>query len=119
MNGTVNHPTDAQSEQLAFLTEEMGEAQQVVGKIGRHGLDSRWPKPDGQTNTQMLEKEVGHVLAAIDIMVERGMLDPKSLAMWRRDKLQSVQPWLHCQENIDAARAVWLGDAVWLAGQQR
>jgi hypothetical protein len=117
MNGMVNHPTDAQAEQLAFLTEEMGEAQQVVGKIGRHGLDSRWPKPDGPDNQQMLEKEVGHVLAAIDIMIERGTLDRERIAASRRDKLKSVLPWLHCQENIDGAQAVEY--SVWLNGQQR
>ena len=35
-----NKLTAAQTERLAILSEELGEAQQAIGKIMRHGYDS-------------------------------------------------------------------------------
>lgn len=102
MNGIVNHPTDAENEQLALLTEETGEAQQIIGKIGRHGLDSRHPN-GGPPNAQLLETEIGHVLAAIDILVAAGTLNKDRILEARMLKLGGVQRWLHCESNIRAA----------------
>ena len=57
-----NGLTDAQVELLAILSEEMGEAQQVVGKILRHGYESCHPKrPEGPNNRERLEEELSHV----------------------------------------------------------
>lgn len=108
MNGDVHYPTQAQAEQLAFFTEETGEALHAVGKVNRHGYDSRWPKHDGPSNLDRLEEEIGHVLAAIDILVETGAVDVERIASSRVDKLHGVQTWLHCDENIEAAQAVYV-----------
>lgn len=41
MSKFSNKLNDAQSERLALLLEELGEAQQAIGKILRHGYQSR------------------------------------------------------------------------------
>lgn len=70
-----NNLSDAQLERLAILSEELGEAQQAIGKIIRHGYDSNNPDlprpvycgiPTG--NRQDLEKELGDVMYAIDAL---------------------------------------------------
>lgn len=56
-----NELTPAETERLAILAEEMGETIQVIGKILRHGYDSRNPLEGktGWTNRANLEKELG------------------------------------------------------------
>ena len=64
-----NQLSSAEDERLSILLEEMGEALQIIGKIKRHGYDSRDPtKTSSPTNRTMLEKELGDVLAAIKLM---------------------------------------------------
>ena len=48
-----NQLSDAQLERLYILSEELGEAQQAVGKILRHGYDSKHPET-GITNKESL-----------------------------------------------------------------
>jgi hypothetical protein len=105
MNGLVSYPSDPQAEQLAVMTEEMGESSQVIGKIGRHGLDSRHPN-GGPTNAGLLETELGHVMAAMDLLIEAKTVNGAAIASARRAKLSSIQRWLHCEQNIEHARAV-------------
>jgi hypothetical protein len=55
-----NGLTPAQLERLAFLSEELGEAQQAIGKIVRHGYDSYNPLVlTNSNNREDLEKEIG------------------------------------------------------------
>lgn len=54
-----NQLTQAQLERLAILSEELGEAQQIIGKIIRHGYDSYYPNdPEKITNRQLLKDEL-------------------------------------------------------------
>ena len=53
-----NELTPAESERLALLSEEMGEAIQAIGKILRHGYESTGPKTIVRNRTS-LEKELG------------------------------------------------------------
>jgi hypothetical protein len=100
MNGEVMYPTPAEREALDVSLEEMGEAIQIIGKAGRHGLGSRFRTLD---NRELLELEIGHVLAAVDVLVERGILDVGAIDNARRHKLANVQQWLHHPENVAAA----------------
>jgi hypothetical protein len=92
-----NELTPAEAERLALLLEEMGEAQQIIGKILRHGLDRYHPNDPGTTNRALLEKEVGDVLAAIDIMVTAKDLRPDRLDRHRHEKHEKVHRYLHHQ----------------------
>lgn len=57
-----NQLDPAEAERLAILSEEMGEALQIVGKILRHGYHSYNPlKPTRTTNRELLVQELSHV----------------------------------------------------------
>jgi NTP pyrophosphatase (non-canonical NTP hydrolase) len=90
--------TLSETERLALLLEEMGEAQQIIGKILRHGYASKNPfYPDGDTNRQLLVKELGDVLVAIDFMTDNGDITVADLEDRKRVKNHRVWDYLHYQ----------------------
>lgn len=99
-----NRLSPAEAERLALLAEEMGEAIQVVGKILRHGYESYNPTtqvPEGHrplTNRYLLEKELGDVCAAIDLI--GADIHVGSMHQHRTDKLKRVARWMHHQEQL-------------------
>ena len=93
-----NELTDAEVERLAILAEEMGEAQQIIGKFLRHGYESYNPVVDtGLTNRRMLEKELGHVQHAIERMSEARDVNDSGILDYSGAKRQSIEKWLHHQ----------------------
>lgn len=85
-----------QIERLALLSEELGEAQQAVGKILRHGLYSI--NPDGDPswqNYQDLERELGHVVAAIMLLSRVIPCSWEIINRHRDEKLKTVSKYLH------------------------
>lgn len=88
--------TPAEIERLALLSEEMGEAQQVIGKILRHGYESCHPN-GGPKNRELLEKEIGDVRAAISLMMRKNDIYAPALWQHESNKEQSVKPYLHHQ----------------------
>lgn len=88
--------TDAQVERLAVLLEEMGKAAQVVGKVLRHGYAARHPD-GGMNNRELLERELGDVLCAVDLL--QGALDVRGMEVQaaRQDKHQRITKYLHHQ----------------------
>ncbi len=92
----VEHPGRDQVEILALLAEECGEVIQVIGKCLRHGLESHNPLDAGSpSNLELLEQELGDVLAAIDIAKAIKLVSPFRLDGRREDKLQRIGKWLH------------------------
>ena len=101
MSTPFNQLTDAQAERLALLLEELGEAQQAIGKILRHGYESRHPsKPHGPSNRDSLEIELGDVAAAIDIMKMAKDIEDATIKNHRDYKLVSVEKYLHHQKVV-------------------
>jgi NTP pyrophosphatase (non-canonical NTP hydrolase) len=92
-----NNLSPAETERLAILSEEMGEAIQVIGKILRHGYDSYHPLNDRQTNKDLLSKEIGDVLASVHIMYNAGDIDDETCRNFGMHKLQTIQQWTHHQ----------------------
>ena len=89
----------AEVERLALAAEEMGEAIQVIGKILRHGYESKNPRdPFGPTNRGMLERELGDVRYAIQLLVERGEVRAGEVEECRHAKVARVVPYLHHQQ---------------------
>lgn len=86
--GHFNGLSPSQAERLAYLLEELGEAQQAIGKVLRHGYESRdptkatpanpsWGAParnTSPTNREYLEAEIGDVQRAIDMLTASGDL---------------------------------------------
>ena len=96
---TPNHfngLSPALAERLAILSEECGEIVQVIGKIQRHGIESRHPD-GGPTNRQLLEKELGDAYATLLPLTRAGDVAPERIATHKDATLRNVQQWLHHQ----------------------
>jgi hypothetical protein len=77
----------------------MGEAQQAIGKILRHGYESYNPIVDtGMTNRRELERELGDVYAAIQVLGEAGDVSEHGVGQRMIEKKRSVMRWMHYQE---------------------
>jgi NTP pyrophosphatase (non-canonical NTP hydrolase) len=96
-----NGLSDAQTERLALLSEEMGEAVHAVGKILRHGYASVHPDaPEVGNNRVRLIHELGDVLAAIQIMQGAKDFTELDLIQAKCNKLRRVGRYLHHQDDI-------------------
>ena len=64
-----NKLTPAEAERLAWLLEELGECQQAIGKILRHGYNSKDPtNPNHLGNRADLERELTDVAFSLLLM---------------------------------------------------
>ena len=94
-----NDLTDAQLERLAILSEELGEAQQCIGKIIRHGYHSWNPTVvSTKTNKEELARELGHVNFAIDMILQSEDIEGDQVSFSYVEKEKSIQRWLHHQK---------------------
>jgi NTP pyrophosphatase (non-canonical NTP hydrolase) len=93
-----NQLTPAEAERLALLAEELGEATQAIGKILRHGYQSRHPL-GGPTNRQALEKELGDVRHAMIRLCDAGDLSKQHIHDMADVKALNVEKYLHHQEG--------------------
>lgn len=95
-----NGLTPAEAERLAILAEECGEVVQAIGKILRHGYDSYHPDyPNGGNNRSLLEKEIGDLSAAIDIMRWERDIRDQGVHDAADRKLKRIGQWLHHQTH--------------------
>lgn len=92
-----NGLTPAEAERLALLAEELGEVQQAIGKILRHGYESRNPLQPGPTNRESLEREMGDVHCAMTLMWTAGDTDHGAVMRRAEDKAKTVMTYLHHQ----------------------
>lgn len=99
MNEFSNGLTPAQLERLAFLGEELGEAQQVIGKIIRHGYESGNPLIDYISNRALLERECGDIYEAILMLAHAKDISDAEVNRRRAEKHESVKRWLHHQDH--------------------
>ena len=94
----TNGLTEAETERLALLMEEMAEASQVIGKILRHGYESRWPDKSAPSNRELLTKELGHVAYALCLMEECRDISGERLGEAQREKASRIHQYLHHQD---------------------
>ncbi|MFZ3117166.1 MAG: hypothetical protein WA159_02515 [Variovorax sp.] len=93
-----NQLTPAEAERLALLSEELGEAQQAIGKILRHGYESKNPLlPTSRTNRESLEKEVADVYVAARMMFNAGDIRRGACATHEEIKTEAVKQYMHHQ----------------------
>lgn len=94
-----NKLTPAEAERLAFLIEELSEVQKAACKVLRHGYASYNPYDrSAGNNRKQLEDELGHVSAAIRMMIDADDLRLVNLEKSRIDKMISVKEWMHHQD---------------------
>lgn len=94
-----NELSEAEIERLALLAEEMGEVQQIIGKILRHGYESYNPVINtGLTNRRELEREIGHVQHAVERMTNARDVNDAGVLDFQEAKRKGIPKWLHHQE---------------------
>ncbi len=106
-----NRLSPAELERLAILGEELGESQQAIGKILRHGYEST--NPDAITheneyperNRWALEKELGDVMYAIRSMCEARDLNASAIEQRATKKAEKIKKYLHHQPAKQALSA--------------
>lgn len=83
---------DRIQETLDILQEECAEVIVEVSKCRRFGFDSVHHKT-GIKHSNMLELEIGDVLAMIDVLLEQGVLDQNSLDIAKENKKRKLHEW--------------------------
>ena len=101
MSKFSNGLSDGQLERFAILMEELGEAQQVIGKIIRHGLHSRHPNDPGTglENQAMLEKELGDLHLSMDMMCASD-LNGDRVHQHSQAKRKAIKKFLHHEQPV-------------------
>jgi len=95
MSEFFNKLTPAELERLALLGEELGEVQQAIGKIIRHGYDEHAPGIFNTNNRLDLTRELGDLMAAIEIMIDIGDIKNSELSLYTDAKLRKVFKFMH------------------------
>ena len=98
-NTFSNELSPAETERLAMLAEECGEVVQIVGKILRHGYESKHPN-GGPTNREQLERELGDVEAVKKMMIAGFDVRENEVIGHCGSKLTKVLQWLHHQKRL-------------------
>lgn len=94
--------TTEQQEILLISAEECAEITQIISKIFRFGLDSRWPASSADDNQAKLESEIGDLTAMIFLMNEKGLIRSHNVEQAARAKIQKLKKWSSIDlEGID------------------
>lgn len=91
---SANQLSPAETERLAILAEECAEVIQVVGKIFRHGYESRHPD-GGPTNRELLEIELGHIDCAEALLTLRCDVRITAISKSSLAKRERIGRYLH------------------------
>ncbi|MGE4193043.1 MAG: hypothetical protein AB7E51_06620 [Pseudodesulfovibrio sp.] len=103
---SFNQLTPAEAERLALMLEELGEAQQAIGKILRHGYEEYSPFDESKTtNREALARELGHVIAALTLMAVNGDVSEETINLSSVHKSINVGRWLHHNEPVAQAKS--------------
>lgn len=95
-----NNLTPAELERLSLLSKELGAAVNIIGNILCHGYESCNPlKEDKITNRRLLQKELGHIQNAVNLLVYQGDLSQEEILDSAEEKMMTFGKWLHHQNN--------------------
>ena len=84
---------DKKLQEILIITqEECSEVIQAVSKCFRFGSDCL--VPDGiETNKSRVEKEIGDLLAMIELLTQEGFVDSVQLSQAKEAKLKKLRIW--------------------------
>lgn len=91
---------NAIQETLDILQEECAEVIVEVSKCRRFGLDSEHYKTH-LPHRAMLTQEIGDVLAMVDILIEKGVIDGEEIATAMVLKREKLKEWSTIFSNDD------------------
>ena len=83
---------DHVQEILDILQEECAEVIQNISKCRRFGLENEYLKGSG-TQRDQLAKEIGDVLAMIELLKEHGVVTQTELDLAKRNKFVKLHQW--------------------------
>lgn len=84
---------DTTKEILLILQEECAEVTQAISKCFRFGPDQIKPGKN-RTNINMLQEELGDLLAMIDLLVKQDIgVNEKGLEKAKRAKTEKLKEW--------------------------
>ena len=83
---------------LDILQEECAEVIQNVSKCRRFGLENEYLKGSG-TQREQLAKEIGDVLAMVDLLKEHGVIQQTELDLAKRNKFVKLHHWSHIYDE--------------------
>jgi len=86
------------AEALGILQEECAEVIQDVSKCRRFGLENVYLNGQG-TQRENLAKEVGDVLAMVDILVDQGIFNQEELFQAKLNKKEKLKKWSKIYEQ--------------------
>ncbi len=78
------------NEAITLLAEECSDVIGVATKILRFGSGSEW---DGVTNIAKLEKEIGDLMATIDVLLELNAINIETINKAKQDKFLRLSKW--------------------------
>lgn len=91
--------TKAQKERLDLLHEQAAEIIQAVTKIKKFGYQSKPPNhPEGPTNREHLETEIGGLCAILDILSEAGEISEDNCEIALHLKQENIGTYTRYQE---------------------
>lgn len=97
MSSFYHQLTPGELERLAILIEEASEVQQIACKVLRHGYESCHPlKEDFVTNRNYLEKEMGHLINAVNMIIKHDV-DGENVESSAQQKAATIGRYLHHQ----------------------
>lgn len=77
---------------LDILQEECAEVIQNISKCRRFGLNNEYLKGSG-TQQEQLAKEIGDVLAMVELLKEHGVVTQSELDLAKRNKFVKLHQW--------------------------
>jgi len=81
---------DKEYETMLILQEECAEVIQAVSKCFRFGIDQQY---QDRVNRQRLEQELGDLLAMVDILCSKGVVDLDNLRVAKLAKIEKLHQW--------------------------
>lgn len=95
-----NNLSPAETERLAYLIEELAEAQQIACKILRHGYRSHNPDDkEAGNNRRQLEREVGDVMSALGRLYQVDDLSIHNVQRHIGVARAKSEKWMHHQDT--------------------
>lgn len=93
----MNHQTE---EIMTILQEECAEVITSISKCRRFGLHTLVPFTETkETNMSRLSKELGDVLAMIDLLVEQKLVTNQELEEYKQSKIEKLKKWSNIKIN--------------------
>jgi len=81
---------EKQKEVMLIAQEECAEVIQAISKCFRFGFDDSY---EGETNQQKLETEVGDLMAMIELMVDKNIIDKYNVQVRTAAKKEKLKIW--------------------------